>query len=59
MLLVFALTHGANGARTVIDDYVERGLKNVVAKWALYVVIALFILMGAHIIFTFDPGTAG
>jgi succinate dehydrogenase / fumarate reductase membrane anchor subunit len=58
LLLVFALTHGANGARMVIDDYIPRGIFNVAAKWGLYIVIAVFILMGASIIFTFDPGSA-
>lgn len=56
-LLVFALSHGTNGLRTVIDDYLPRGLANVGAKWLAYLLAVVFGLMGAHIIFTFKaPG---
>lgn len=54
VLLIFALGHGANGARTVIDDYLPKGLANVAVKWALYVLAAALVLMGAHIILTFQ-----
>jgi len=54
LLLVFAFTHGANGVRQVLDDVLERGTLKVAAKWAVYVAVAILILMGAQIIFTFQ-----
>lgn len=61
VLLSFALTHGTNGLRTIIDDYIPRGGLNVTAKWVVYVLLAVFFLMGAQIIFTFKvpAGLAG
>jgi succinate dehydrogenase / fumarate reductase membrane anchor subunit len=53
VLLAFALTHGANGARTVLDDYVLRPGMNWLAKSLLYLATAIFMLMGAWIIFAF------
>lgn len=52
LLLVTAMTHGTNGLRTVIDDYVPRGLANVGAKWAIYVLALVMLLMGSQIIIT-------
>jgi len=52
LLLGFALAHGTNGVRTVIDDYVAPGMRNVGAKWLLYVVGVGFFLMGSQIIVT-------
>jgi succinate dehydrogenase / fumarate reductase membrane anchor subunit len=58
-LLVFALLHGTNGVRTIIDDYVPKGLGNVGSKWAMYIVTLVFILMGAHVIMTFKAPAMG
>jgi succinate dehydrogenase / fumarate reductase membrane anchor subunit len=55
-LLAFALLHGANGARWVIDDYVHGHGANLAVKAALYVVVVIFLLMGAQVIFTVDLG---
>lgn len=52
-LLVFALAHGTNGARTVLDDYVPRGGWNTGLKWLLYVAASVLVLLGAQIILTF------
>ncbi|NOZ06759.1 MAG: succinate dehydrogenase [Chloroflexi bacterium] len=52
-LLAFALTHGINGARYVTDDYIHAQGWRVTVKALLYVVYAIFIGMGAYIIFTF------
>lgn len=52
MLLIFALLHGANGARWVIDDYFHRRGWNLFLKSALYVLVFLFLVMGAQVIFT-------
>ena len=57
-LLLFAITHGVNGTRWVIDDYVHSRGWNLTLKSALYVLTVIFILMGATVIFTFDPGSS-
>jgi succinate dehydrogenase / fumarate reductase membrane anchor subunit len=57
-LLMFAMLHGVNGTRWVIDDYVHSRGWNLFLKSALYVLAFIFILMGAQVIFTFDPGSS-
>jgi succinate dehydrogenase / fumarate reductase membrane anchor subunit len=57
-LLIFALLHGTNGARWVIDDYIHRPGLNKALKAVLYIVVFIFMLMGAQVILTFDPATA-
>jgi succinate dehydrogenase / fumarate reductase membrane anchor subunit len=54
-LLIFAMAHGFNGSRYVIDDYIKwRGLR--VAFKTISAVIAFILwVMGAYIIFTFRP----
>ena len=54
VLLGFAMLHGVNGARWVIDDYIHRPGWNLAFKSALYVLAFIFILMGAQVIFTVD-----
>ncbi len=54
-LLVFALTHGVNGARIVVDDYVRSGGWRLLTKIVLYLAFAVLTVMGAYIIITFDP----
>ena len=54
VLLMFAMFHGVNGARWVIDDYIHRSGWNLVFKSALYVLAFIFVLMGAQVIFTVD-----
>ena len=53
-LLLFALIHGANGARWVIDDYVRRPGWNMVVKSLVYLLVGLMILMGVMTIFRFQ-----
>lgn len=52
LLLTFALSHGTNGVRTVIDDYVPRGLANVVCKWVAFGLALFFFVMGTQVIVT-------
>jgi succinate dehydrogenase / fumarate reductase, membrane anchor subunit len=52
LLLAFALAHGTNGLRTVLDDYLPKGLGKVAVKWAVYVVAFAFFVMGTQIIVT-------
>ncbi len=53
-LLTFAMTHGTNGARYVLEDYIHNRGWRVTAKAILYTVYVLFMGMGAYIIFTFQ-----
>lgn len=55
-LLLFAVLHGVNGTRWVIDDYVHSRGWNLFWKSALFVFTVIFLLMGATVIFTFDAG---
>ena len=55
-LLTFAFTHGINGARQVVDDYITHRVGRNVIMVSLWVIWAALIAMGAWIIFTFYPG---
>jgi succinate dehydrogenase / fumarate reductase membrane anchor subunit len=55
LLLFLALTHGMNGARTLIYDYVHSKGWRVFSISALYVVGIFFLLIGAQVIITFNP----
>lgn len=57
-LLFFALFHGANGARWVIDDYVHRPGLNKGLKAVFYVLVFIFLLMGTQVIFSYDSSAA-
>ena len=52
-LLSFAFTHGINGARQVVEDYVLGKLGRTVIIGALWLIWIVLIGMGAWIIFTF------
>ncbi len=55
ILLFLALAHGVNGARVLINDYVySRGWRTFAVS-ALYVTGLFFLLIGAQVIFTFQP----
>jgi len=51
-LLVFGFSHGMNGVRVVLEDYVPRKLRRP-AVALLFLVYIILISMGAWIIFTF------
>jgi succinate dehydrogenase / fumarate reductase membrane anchor subunit len=53
-LLMFALTHGTNGTRWVLEDYIQSPGWQVVAKWFVYVIAIIVGAMGAFVIFTFQ-----
>lgn len=59
LLLWLALIHGANGMRTIINDYVGRQGLAKGLKVALFLATALLILLGTLVIFTFEPCPAG
>ena len=57
-MLWLAMLHGANGLRTVINDYAERDGTRLWLKGLLYTATVFTILLGTLVIFTFDPNPA-
>jgi len=54
-MLWLALIHGANGMRTIINDYVTNAKVRTTLVWALWIVAGFLILLGTLVVFTFDP----
>ena len=54
-MLWLALIHGANGMRTIVNDYVTHQRTRAVLVWALGLSSGLLIVLGTLVIFTFDP----
>lgn len=54
-MLWLAQLHGANGMRTIINDYAERNGTRLWLKAALYLATVLVIVVGTYTIVTFDP----
>ncbi|MCQ4045472.1 succinate dehydrogenase hydrophobic membrane anchor subunit [Streptantibioticus rubrisoli] len=54
-MLWLAMLHGANGLRTVINDYAERDTTRFWLKWLLYTATVFTVFLGTLVIFTFDP----
>ncbi len=52
-LLTFGWLHGANGMRIILDDYVHAQGWRVMAKWFLYLLVLIIIVLGAYVILTF------
>ncbi len=55
IMLVLALLHGANGARIVIDDYIQRPGVRAFVKTTLYTLSSILLVMGTAVLITFDP----
>lgn len=55
LMLWLAMIHGANGLRTVINDYAERDQTRFWLKALLVVSATAIIVIGTLTIFTFDP----
>lgn len=55
LMLFLGLLHGANGMKTIINEYVHRTGLRATLKSTLYVLTLIFILLGTAIILTFDP----
>lgn len=55
-LLAFALVHGTNGLRAVVEDYVRSPGRRLATKSVAYVLGFLLLAAGAYIIFTFRVG---
>ena len=59
LLLWLALIHGANGMRTIVNDYAANPFVRRIFKGALLASAVLLILLGTLVIYTFDPCPAG
>ncbi len=59
LLLWLALIHGANGMRTIVNDYASNRLLRRVFKGALIASSVLLLLLGTLVIYTFNPCPAG
>ena len=55
LMLFLGLLHGANGMKTIINEYVHRAGARMALKSTLYVLTLVFILLGTAVILTFDP----
>ena len=59
LLLWLALIHGANGMRTIVNDYAHNRLLSVIFKGALLASVVVLLILGTLVIYTFDPCPAG
>ncbi|TXN28286.1 succinate dehydrogenase, hydrophobic membrane anchor protein [Lacisediminihabitans profunda] len=59
LLLWLALIHGANGMRTIVNDYASNRLLRVIFKGALIASAVVLLVLGTLVIYTFDPCPAG
>jgi len=55
LMLWLALIHGANGMRTLVNDYSTSIRLGTVLKASLFASAAILIVLGTLVIFTFDP----
>ena len=55
LMLWLALIHGANGMRTIINDYSSSATLGKVLRGAVFASAAVLIVLGTLVIFTFDP----
>jgi succinate dehydrogenase / fumarate reductase membrane anchor subunit len=54
LLLIFAISHGFNGLRTVLEDYVHNERTVRVLRWALFIFLVITIFWAAVAIISFD-----
>ena len=55
LMLWLALIHGANGMRTIVNDYVTNARVRRVLVGSIWLSAAFLILLGTLVVFTFDP----
>ena len=55
LMLWLALIHGANGMRTIVNDYSSSVVLGKVLRGAIYASATILIILGTLVIFTFDP----
>jgi succinate dehydrogenase / fumarate reductase membrane anchor subunit len=59
LLLWLALIHGANGIRTIINDYATNRLVRYILLGGVAASTAVLLILGTLVIYTFDPCPAG
>lgn len=59
LMLWLALIHGGNGMRTVVNDYARGRTTRGVLKIAILAAVAILIILGTLVVFTFDPCLGG
>ena len=59
LLLWLALIHGANGMRTIVNDYATNPKLRRILLGALLASTIILITLGTLVIYTFDPCPAG
>jgi len=55
LMLWLALLHGANGMRTLVNDYASTIRLGNILKSAIFSSAGILIILGTLVIFTFDP----
>ncbi len=55
LMLLLAMLHGGNGMRLLINDYAHNKTWHSMLMGALGVAVAVIIVLGSLVIFTFDP----
>ena len=55
LMLWLGMIHGANGLRTIINDYTRKDGTRLALKCLLYTATTITIALGTLVIFTFDP----
>lgn len=58
-MLWLALIHGANGMRTIVNDYASRERTRMVLHGALVISTVTLLILGTLTIYAFDPCPAG
>jgi succinate dehydrogenase / fumarate reductase membrane anchor subunit len=59
LLLWLALIHGANGMRTLTNDYAQNPLVRRILLIGIAASTAILLILGTLVIYTFDPCPAG
>lgn len=59
LLLWLALIHGANGMRTLVNDYAQKPLVRRILLVSIAASTAVLLILGTLVIYTFDPCPAG
>lgn len=59
LLLWLALIHGANGMRTIVNDYANNRLVRYILLGAIALSTIALLTLGTLVIYTFDPCPAG
>ena len=57
-MLWLALIHGANGMRTIVNDYATNPKFRTVMQWSLFISTAALIILGTLTIYAFVPQEA-